>query len=141
MIGPPSLPTRLPRGEGEGSGVSQAASVLLARGPGSREVFVVRRAPAVRFLGGFLAFPGGKVHSSDIELARTTPGLTAQHVAAVRELFEEIGVLLAHHTEGGSLPAGEELVRLRRELMAEQITFHDLLAEWKLSFSRPMDVR
>jgi glyoxylase-like metal-dependent hydrolase (beta-lactamase superfamily II)/8-oxo-dGTP pyrophosphatase MutT (NUDIX family) len=109
--------------------------VLLARGPGSREVYVVRRAPALRFLGGFLAFPGGKVHSGDIELARTTPGLTAQHVAAVRELFEEIGVLLAHHTEGGSLPAGEELVRLRRELMAEQITFHDLLAEWKLSLS------
>ncbi len=102
------------------------------RGPGSREVFVVRRAPALRFLGGFLAFPGGKVHSSDIELARATPGLTPQHVAAIRELFEEIGVLLAHHTEGGSLPAGQELIRLRRELMAEQITFNDLLAERNL---------
>jgi glyoxylase-like metal-dependent hydrolase (beta-lactamase superfamily II)/8-oxo-dGTP pyrophosphatase MutT (NUDIX family) len=103
--------------------------VLLARGPGSREVFVVRRAPTLRFLGGFLAFPGGKVHSSDIELASSTPGLTAQHVAAVRELFEEIGVLLAHEAQGGSLPEGEELIRLRRELMAEQITFNDLLAE------------
>jgi glyoxylase-like metal-dependent hydrolase (beta-lactamase superfamily II)/8-oxo-dGTP pyrophosphatase MutT (NUDIX family) len=117
------------------SAISQAASVLLARGPGSREVLVVRRAPALRFLGGFLAFPGGKVHSSDLELAHATTGLTAQHVAAIRELFEEIGVLLAHDAQGRFVPAGEELVRLRRELMAEQISFNDLLAERNLHLS------
>jgi ribonuclease/clavin/mitogillin len=108
-----------------------AASVLLARAPGSREVFVVARAPALRFLGGFLAFPGGKVHSSDEALAGKTPGLTAQHVAAVRELFEEAGVLLARDAGGAYLTA-ENLLPLRRELMAEQLTFHDLLAEHKL---------
>jgi ribonuclease/clavin/mitogillin len=105
--------------------------VLLARQRGSREVFVVARAPALRFLGGFLAFPGGKVHSSDLELAQTTPGLTGQHVAAVRELFEEIGVLLAHDA-AGAYPSREELIQLRRELMAEQLTFNDLLAERNL---------
>jgi ribonuclease/clavin/mitogillin len=117
---------------------AQAASVLLARARGSREVFVVARALALRFLGGFLAFPGGKVHSSDDELARTTPGLTGSHVAAIRELFEETGVLLAHDA-GGAYPTAEKLLPLRRELMTEQITFPALLAEHKLHL-RPEDL-
>ncbi len=108
-----------------------AASIMLARTRGSKEIFVVARAPALRFLGGFLAFPGGKAHSSDEALARNTPGLTGQHVAAIRELFEEAGVLLARDAGGRYLPA-EKLASLRRELMAEQITFHDLLFEHKL---------
>jgi glyoxylase-like metal-dependent hydrolase (beta-lactamase superfamily II)/8-oxo-dGTP pyrophosphatase MutT (NUDIX family) len=120
------------------SAISQAASVLLARAQGSEEVFVVARAPALRFLGGFLAFPGGKVHSSDHELASATPGLTGQHVAAVRELFEEIGVLLARDAKG-AYPSAEELAPLRRELMAEQITFNDLLAEHQFHL-RPEDL-
>jgi glyoxylase-like metal-dependent hydrolase (beta-lactamase superfamily II)/8-oxo-dGTP pyrophosphatase MutT (NUDIX family) len=120
------------------SNIPQAASVLLARQYGSSEVFVVARAAALRFLGGFLAFPGGKVHSSDHELARATPGLTGQHVAAIRELFEEIGVLLAHDAMG-SFPTAEELAPLRRELMAEQMTFNDLLAERHLHL-RPEDL-
>ncbi|HEY7310024.1 MAG TPA: MBL fold metallo-hydrolase [Gemmataceae bacterium] len=138
MSAPPSPPTPLPPQEGEGSKISQAASVLLARERGSPEVFVVARAAALRFLGGFLAFPGGKVHGDDRELARATPGLTAQHVAAVRELFEEIGVLLAHD-DAGAFPTAEELAPLRRELMAEQMTFNDLLAERRLHL-RPDDL-
>ena len=47
------------------SAIAEAASVLLARGPGSAEVFVVRRAATLRFFGGFLAFPGGKVNPED----------------------------------------------------------------------------
>ncbi len=124
--------------EDESSAIPQAASVLLARGRGSDEVFVVARSAALRFLGGFLAFPGGKVHRSDAALAQHTPGLTAQHVAAVRELFEEIGILLARD-ERGSYPPPDELIRLRRELMAEQISFNDLLAERELHL-RPDDL-
>lgn len=111
-----------------------AASVLLARAPGSTELFVVTRAAVLRFLGGFLAFPGGKVHSSDRERADAATGLTAQHVAALRELFEETGVLLARD-DTGSHPSGEKLRALRRELMAEQITFNNLLAEHRLHLS------
>jgi endoribonuclease LACTB2 len=111
---------------------------MLAHERGSKEIFVVGRAPALRFLGGFLAFPGGKVHASEDVLARSTPGLTGQHVAAVRELFEEAGVLLARDA-GGAYLSAETLIPLRRELMAEQITFHDLLAEHKLHL-RPDDL-
>lgn len=121
------------------SKILQAASVLLARERGSREVYVVARAPALRFLGGFCAFPGGKVHADDIELAKTfSVGLTSQHVAAVRELFEEAGVLLARDA-GGAYPSAEELAPLRRELMAEQMTFPELLARHKLHL-RPDDL-
>jgi glyoxylase-like metal-dependent hydrolase (beta-lactamase superfamily II)/8-oxo-dGTP pyrophosphatase MutT (NUDIX family) len=134
----PSQSSPLPSKSAEGSKIPQAASVLLARGRGSAEVFVVTRAAALRFLGGFLAFPGGKVHSSDHELARATPGLTGQHVAAVRELFEEIGVLLAHD-DSGAYPTAEQLAPLRRDLLAEQMTFNDLLAEQKLHL-RPDDL-
>lgn len=119
-----------------------AASVLLARAPGSKDIFVVARAPALRFLGGFLAFPGGKAQANDDVLAETVSGasgaLTGQHVAAVRELFEESGVLLARDA-AGAFPSAENLVPLRRELMAEQKTFHDLLAEHNLHL-RPDDL-
>ena len=108
--------------------IPQAASVLLARDRGSNEVFVVARAAALRFLGGFLAFPGGKLHSGDHELARTTPGLTGQHVAAVRELFEETGVLLARD-DAGVFPTGADDLSLSRKwLIDEQMTFNELLA-------------
>jgi ribonuclease/clavin/mitogillin len=124
------------------SNILQAASVLLARERGSKEVFVVARAPALRFLGGFLAFPGGKVHADDVALAKTlagaSGGLTGQHVAAVRELFEEAGVLLAHDANG-ACPSAEELAPLRRELMAELMTFPELLARHKLHL-RPEDL-
>ncbi len=42
-----------------------AASVLLVRQSSQQEVFVVERARSLRFFGGFLAFPGGKVHDAD----------------------------------------------------------------------------
>jgi 8-oxo-dGTP pyrophosphatase MutT (NUDIX family) len=105
-----------------------AASVLLLRdpsapgidatAPGNVEVFVVERRKAGAF-AGVLAFPGGKVDSSDralpatrwhgLDLAQAARrwGLDEQsakdrerllgwHVAAIREVFEEVGILLAH---------------------------------------------
>jgi glyoxylase-like metal-dependent hydrolase (beta-lactamase superfamily II)/8-oxo-dGTP pyrophosphatase MutT (NUDIX family) len=121
------------------SAIPQAASVLLAPAPGSAEVFVVARAAALRFLGGFLAFPGGKVHGSDHELARATPRLTVQHVAAVRELFEEIGVLLARDAAGAYPTAACGLALSRKRLIDEQLTFNQLLAERELHL-RPEDL-
>jgi glyoxylase-like metal-dependent hydrolase (beta-lactamase superfamily II)/8-oxo-dGTP pyrophosphatase MutT (NUDIX family) len=110
------------------SDIAEAASVLLARGPGSSEVFLVCRSPKLRFLGGFCAFPGGRVHADDAGLAAAVPGLTPRHVAAVRELFEEVGVLLARRPDGSFPPAGPDLDRARQDLLAERLPFGDLLA-------------
>jgi glyoxylase-like metal-dependent hydrolase (beta-lactamase superfamily II)/8-oxo-dGTP pyrophosphatase MutT (NUDIX family) len=116
------------------STITQAASVLLARAPGSPEVYLVARSPALRFMGGMVAFPGGKVHEDDEPLARLTAGLTARHVAAARELFEETGVLLARGPDGRHPAAGPELERLRRLLLESQVSFADLLegGGWRL---------
>ena len=105
------------------SDVAEAASVLLTRGLGSPQVFAVRRSEALRFFGGFIAFPGGRVHSSDAGL---DPAVDARRVAAARELFEETGVLIARRPDG-SLPAGPELDHLRRELLADRLTFATIL--------------
>jgi 8-oxo-dGTP pyrophosphatase MutT (NUDIX family) len=136
-----------------------AASVLLIR-PGRAaavEVFLIRRARNMRFLGGYYAFPGGKVDLADRTheaLARTcglspetaarvigdpadeVPAL-AYWLAAVREVFEETGMLLARGGGGRPVAAGasEEAARLeshRRALVRGERSFTAILAaeEW-----------
>ncbi len=108
-----------------------AASVLLARAPGSPEVFLVRRGEALRFFGGFWAFPGGRLDPPDtavpLVLAGPEDGFGPRRVAAARELFEETGVLIAR-TADGSLPAPlPETDRWRREVIEGRVAFAELL--------------
>lgn len=85
-----------------------ASAVVLGRdrAGGGLEVFMVQRHVRSEFMPEVFVFPGGSVHSSDIETERTPglcgpddPGQTALgtgfRVAALRECFEEAGVLLA----------------------------------------------
>jgi glyoxylase-like metal-dependent hydrolase (beta-lactamase superfamily II)/8-oxo-dGTP pyrophosphatase MutT (NUDIX family) len=111
------------------SQITEAASVLLARGPGSPEVFVVRRAERLRFFGGFIAFPGGKVDLPDADLLPASP----RRASAIRELFEEAGVLLARRSDGSFPPDSDDLHRLRRELLAGGISFAEILGRQGLS--------
>ena len=67
------------------SNLAEAAGVLLTRGPGSLELYVVRRNERLRAFGGFHAFPGGKVAPGDGELASAAPNAT-RIGAAAREL-------------------------------------------------------
>jgi glyoxylase-like metal-dependent hydrolase (beta-lactamase superfamily II)/8-oxo-dGTP pyrophosphatase MutT (NUDIX family) len=113
----------------------QAASVLLARGPGSTEVFLVRRGDALRFFGGFLAFPGGKVAPGDELLAAPSAedaATRAARVAVARELFEETGVLLARRPDGTFPPSGPDLDRLRETLLKGGLPFAEVLSELRL---------
>jgi glyoxylase-like metal-dependent hydrolase (beta-lactamase superfamily II)/8-oxo-dGTP pyrophosphatase MutT (NUDIX family) len=104
----------------------------VARRRGSEEVFLVSRALALRFMGGFVAFPGGKVHSADAALARAEAGLSSSQVTAARELFEEAGVLLARGPSGEFPHASSELSDLRQDLLDEKILFADLLQQLNL---------
>ena len=89
-----------------------AATVLLLRDrPGGMEVYLLRRAASMAFAAGFHAFPGGSLDPRDSELEvgwagpppeawAETFGCDPAHArallcAAVRETFEESGVLLA----------------------------------------------
>jgi 8-oxo-dGTP pyrophosphatase MutT (NUDIX family) len=68
----------------------QAASVILLRGADRElEVLLVQRTPEARFMGGVWVFPGGAVDAGE------EGGDTAHRLAAVRELHEEAGILLA----------------------------------------------
>ena len=111
---------------------------------------MIRRNKGMKFLGGYYAFPGGKVDAKDGDSAsvrccsglgveeaeRIFPGgdtpAIAYWVTAVRELLEETGILLACDAHGRPLDAGALLVAprvedVRRRLMAGE-PFADLLA-------------
>src|SRR3954453_9248376 len=71
-----------------------AATVLLVRdGPRGLQVFMVVRHHRIEFASGALVFPGGKAEPEDRELSGGGDEATAR-VAAIRETYEECGVLL-----------------------------------------------
>jgi glyoxylase-like metal-dependent hydrolase (beta-lactamase superfamily II)/8-oxo-dGTP pyrophosphatase MutT (NUDIX family) len=109
------------------STVSAAGSVLLARAPAAREVFLVRRSERLRFFGGFHAFPGGRVTAADRAAPAGADAWAAQRTAAARELFEETGVLLARRPDG-TFPADDEgLAEARRGLLADESAWPAML--------------
>ena len=141
-----------------------AASVLLVReGPAAPlEVYMIRRDPRMRFLGGYYAFPGGKVDEADglpALLARcrgldadaaervvpAADGVTplAFWVAAARELLEETGVLVACDAAGDpvkiDVPAvAERVAAVRGALMSRTGALAELLSHeaWWLDLGR-----
>ncbi len=117
------------------SDIAEAASVLLTRGRGSPQVFAVRRSAELRFFGGFIAFPGGRVSPADATL---DPAIDARRVAAARELFEETGVLIARRADGSFPVASPALDEVRRELSADRVAFADLLRNLEVRL-RPED--
>ncbi len=74
----------------------QASGIVLHRA-GDPRVYLVRRNPALRFMGGFWAFPGGAVGRSDRGGAHRVEGapdeLAPFLLSAAREMFEEVGLL------------------------------------------------
>jgi len=98
--------------------VRPAATLLIIRDtPSGLEVFMVVRNRAVSFASGALVFPGGKVDQQDRDLINSNltegfdtlePFEAACRIAALREAYEEAGVLLAHRADG-SFISGEIL--------------------------------
>ncbi len=84
-----------------------AASVILVRDrpDGPPQLLMAERSSALAFAGGALVFPGGRVDSVDLVVARDAraalgmEGLededAAARIACVRELLEETGLLLS----------------------------------------------
>jgi 8-oxo-dGTP pyrophosphatase MutT (NUDIX family) len=136
--------------------LAPASTVALIRpGAGGPEVFMVRRHSALAVLAGAYVFPGGSVHLTDssqaaalvcdgLERVRDRMGgvlddeARAFHVAAVRELFEEAGILLARNRHGQ--PVGEGLGEVAhldkaRAALAAGGSFTDIVAreKWRLA--------
>jgi 8-oxo-dGTP pyrophosphatase MutT (NUDIX family) len=110
-----------------------AATVCLVREDAAGlEVYLTRRQADLMFLGGFHVFPGGKVDPEDccpgmlsrcrsLDPGAADPDRAAGfRVAAIREVFEETGVLL---TEGTKPISSARLQESRRELHAGKRSF------------------
>ena len=82
-----------------------AAAVILLRhntDPTNPELFWIRRSEQLAFLGGFYAFPGGQLDAldSDVTVENCADANEAVMIScAARELFEELGVLVARGSE------------------------------------------
>ena len=116
-----------------------SASILLVRdGAAGLEVFMVVRHREIEFASGASVFPGGRVADSDREadLSARCDGAEALggealalRAAAIRECFEECGVLLAR-TGDGAMIAGAALAGLdhtRSALEREELSLAGLL--------------
>ena len=124
-----------------------AATVALLRdAPGGPEVHLLRRVRGMAFAGGMHVFPGGSVDPADASAELAWAGPTAAEwaeqmrcpeplaralvCAAVRETFEESGVLLAGTTPDDVLSdvSTDEWEAERAALEAREQTLSQLLA-------------
>jgi 8-oxo-dGTP pyrophosphatase MutT (NUDIX family) len=140
-----------------------SASVILVRDvPSGLETFMVRRHARSPVAPSAYVFPGGTVRTDDLEFkprpdrqglahaisARSDSPVepdqaAAFYVSALRELFEEAGVLLVRDTGGALLNVGdsdtslqEQLESTRLELQSQKLSFARVLADsgWRPAF-------
>lgn len=103
----------------ESEAIPAATVIVMREGAGAPELLMVERAAAMRFAGGALVFPGGRIDPGDHALAALFPGDPddmAARVAAIRETLEEAGLAVGLHiapdalsTMRASLHDGEAL--------------------------------
>lgn len=112
-----------------------AAAVILLRpdtDPARPEVYWVRRSEKLAFLGGFHAFPGGQLEASDAETrVENSVGVeTAAMIScAARELFEELGILIAR---GANALTKGQRASLLDDLESGRMSFPKLLDHYDL---------
>jgi 8-oxo-dGTP pyrophosphatase MutT (NUDIX family) len=118
---------------------------------GGFEVFLTRRPNDMPFLGGMYCFPGGGVSKEDCSprMIEKSFGLTCEQarklvgahfspqeargfwIAGIRELFEEVGVLLALDRDGLRFPMTQarasRLAENHRALLNKSLSFLSLL--------------
>src|SRR5690606_18604027 len=94
-----------------------SATILLLRdGAQGLEVFMVVRHQQIDFASGALVFPGGKLAAGDRDpraharcdgVDGLPPDEIALRISAIREAFEESGILLARRGDGSALSAAQ----------------------------------
>jgi 8-oxo-dGTP pyrophosphatase MutT (NUDIX family) len=136
-----------------------ASTVVLLRpdAAGGFDILLTRRPAEMRFMGGFYVFPGGTVLEDDYspKMLERCRGLSADHartllgnrhspevalghwVAVVRELFEEVGILLCAAESGEPINLRVEKTKARLELKRQamvkaELTFSEFLESEKL---------
>lgn len=126
--------------------LAPASTILMVRDAPALEVLMVQRHHQIDFASGALVFPGGKVaaEDSDPRWAEHCDGDAgaadrAYQIAAIREAFEESGLLLARRASarGAGKPFAapsdfEDVFAIRDEVAAGKASFLDAIAAAKL---------
>jgi len=149
-------------GAGRAARPLDAATVVLARprpGGDGFEIYMILRPEAMEAYAGYYVFPGGKVAVEDrspesilacddattLRAHQLVPddgvvGRSLAHwVAAIRELFEEAGILFCERTDGEPLSFGDpvlaaRLAKYREWLQRGDVRLMDMLQmeSWRL---------
>ncbi len=135
-----------------------ASTLIVARENPGLEVYLTRRNSRLKFLGGFYVFPGGRrdgedfskeallrMHAQDLKekADRVESGEAAEeklgyYSAAIREVFEEAGILMVCGKEGRAVLMNDglnsELELLRGKLHRREGSFLEILKRFDLYY-------
>lgn len=131
-------------GRVEAAPARDAATIIILREPG--EILMLKRPGTMKFAAGAYVFPGGRVDPGDADprigwhgtppeefgatLGAAPDEARALVVAAVRETYEESGILLAGTPDGRTvIPDGPGWDADRARVRAGELSFPDLLAK------------
>ncbi len=139
---------------------SPAATLVLLRDrpAGGVEVLLIQRHPRSKFAGGDFVFPGGKIETDDMpggapswcaglapdEATRRLVNAASPRealgfwVGAIREAFEEVGILLAYGPGGTFVDVarhGERFGAYRRECLTDGSAFWLMLRQERLTLA------
>lgn len=118
--------------------IKPAATILLLRDQPSFEVLMVKRHHQIDFASGALVFPGGKSHAGDHDAAWSDHVLgwadfeadqRGLRIAAIREVFEEAGILLARRRNGAPIGGEACPMDVRQAVDAGTTHFLDVLRD------------
>ena len=126
------------------SEIKPAATILILRDDPTFEVLMVKRHHQIDFASGALVFPGGKTHAGDDDPAWADHILGGEdhdsiqrglRIAAIREVFEEAGILLARRTDGS--PMGDQVAPMEvRQAVDAAGVVHKAMAIHEVSLLR-----
>ncbi|WP_293904330.1 NUDIX domain-containing protein [Phenylobacterium sp.] len=114
-----------------------AATILLLRDAPEFQVLMVKRHHQIDFASGALVFPGGKMHAGDHDPAWADhcngwAAFDAEQrglrIGAIREAFEEAGILLAERLDGSTFGEACDLA-VREAVDRGETAFIDVVAD------------
>ncbi len=121
-----------------------AATILLLRDTPAFEVLMVERHANIKFAGGALVFPGGRIDTGDsdqgwLDHCAGLDAMPREHmtpkIAAIREAFEETGILLARKNGESQFvddAFAQSVDHWRSEVEADDRKFLELVREKEL---------
>lgn len=116
-----------------------ASTVILIDQQG--KVYLTKRPATMKFLAGHYVFPGGSIDKGDfpsttdlfLNVNNHLSFSIAHYVAAARELFEEVGILLGCNEDGTKAVINQEdMNHYRRYLLEGKVTYLEIMREHRL---------